>query len=152
MSEAQVLLLFPRLSERGFKITSPKDTGYNCIAWAAGDNRRWWQPGIIGQSLGLYYWPTLTDDTTLEVYEEAFASLGYVRCDNTDLEPGFEKIILYVDAHRSPTHAARQLSDGTWTSKLGKIEDICHLAPEGVCGKSYGEMEVIMRRSIGSNE
>lgn len=148
MSEEQVRSLFPRLHKLGFKLTSPQDEVYNCMAWAAGDNARWWQPGIVGQELGLYYWPTLTDETTLQVYEAAFAELGYVRCDDTSLEPGFEKVILYVDSNGAWKHAARQLLDGTWTSKLGGLEDISHVAPDGVCGARYGEIGVVMRRPL----
>jgi hypothetical protein len=32
--------LFPALKEAGFDVTSPRDAGYNCVAWAAGDVTR----------------------------------------------------------------------------------------------------------------
>jgi hypothetical protein len=146
MSESRILALFPRLSEYGFNVTSPHDTRYNCIAWAAGDSNRWWWPGVIGQPIGGYYWPTLNTQSTPESFERAFATLGYARCDTGDYETGFEKIAIYVGADGLPTHAARQLKDGTWVSKLGKLEDIRHVNVEGVCGKNYGEVAFFMRR------
>ncbi|RMH08652.1 MAG: hypothetical protein D6704_02725 [Nitrospirae bacterium] len=43
--------VFPRLCETRYEITSPQDTSYNCIAWAAGDVGRWWWPAPQA------YWP-----------------------------------------------------------------------------------------------
>jgi hypothetical protein len=45
------------------------------------------------------------------------------------------------------THAARQLPDGTWTSKLGKDVDIEHDYPDDVAGGVYGEVVVLMQRT-----
>jgi hypothetical protein len=36
--------LFPNLRADPYAVTSPASTVYNCIAWAAGDNTRWWEP------------------------------------------------------------------------------------------------------------
>jgi len=36
------------------------------------------------------------------------------------------------------THAALQLRDGTWTSKLGKLALIRHRTPQDLDGPSYG--------------
>ena len=33
---------FPNLLTTGYEITSPDTIDYNCIAWAAEDNERWW--------------------------------------------------------------------------------------------------------------
>ncbi|MCH7504396.1 hypothetical protein IID04_02010 [PVC group bacterium] len=40
--------------------------------------------------------------------------------------PGFEKIIIYVSKDGITQHAARQMSDGKWTSKLGRSFDVKH--------------------------
>ena len=40
---------FPGLAADGYLLASPKTHSYNCIAWAAGNASRWWEPGI--------YWP-----------------------------------------------------------------------------------------------
>jgi hypothetical protein len=148
MSEDRIRALFPRLSERGFELASPQDPRYNCIAWAAGDSSRWWWPGVISQPVGGYYWPTLNAESTLETFERAFATLRYEKCNNGDYEPGFEKVAIYVGADGLASHAARQLEDGTWVSKLGKLEDIRHVDVEGVCGKNYGEVALFLRRAV----
>src|SRR5436305_11726287 len=98
---------FPRLMPENHRSTSPAAIEYNCVAWAAGDTENWWQPGE--------YWPA---ETTPEEYgigalEAAFRSLGYEPCDNSGLEPGFEKVALYGNTFLY-THAARQLSVGKW--------------------------------------
>jgi hypothetical protein len=143
---AMIAGLFPRLSEHGFTVTSPRDTRYNCIAFAAGDVTHWWQPGVGGQAIGGYYWPTLNTATTPEACERAFATLGYERCANGDYETEYEKVAIYADADGQYTHAARQLRNGTWVSKLGPSQDINHNDVEGVCGKDYGEVAFFMRR------
>ena len=45
------------------------------------------------------------------------------------------------------THAARQLPDGWWTSKLGPDEDILHRTPQGLAGDLYGHVRMVMKRS-----
>jgi len=46
------------------------------------------------------------------------------------------------------THAARQLSSGQWTSKLGRSEGIEHDTPDDVAGGFYGEVVQFMKRAI----
>ena len=50
---------------------------------------------------------------TLGAFQDAFATLGYVAGERADLEVGFEKIVLFAEVDGTPTHAARQLRDGT---------------------------------------
>ena len=47
-----------------------------------------------------------------------------------------------------PTHAARQLGDGRWTSKLGKEVDITHTLV-GLEGPVYGQVAAYLRRPLG---
>ncbi|MCB9951776.1 MAG: hypothetical protein H6824_12415 [Planctomycetaceae bacterium] len=132
---------FPRLTPENHQQTSNRDVKYNCIAWAAGDVNHWWEPGR--------YWPVdiARDEYGIGALEAAFASLGYAECPDGSLEAGFEKVALYGSGFMY-THAARQLPDGTWTSKLGKSEDISHDLPEDVAGGMYGEVVQFMRRPI----
>ena len=44
------------------------------------------------------------------------------------------------------THAARQLADGWWTSKLGPAEDIRHRTPQALAGDQYGQVVAFMKR------
>ena len=120
---SEIERLFPRLQSSEYRVTSPEDAGYNCIAWAAEDNgRRWWPGGASGE-----YWPDGAPcSETLSAFVRAFETLGYVSCLGHDMEAGFQKIAIFVDATDEPTHAARQLPDGRWTSKLGRLEDVEH--------------------------
>lgn len=132
---------FPRLTPQNHRITSPETIDYNCIAWSAGDMGHWWQPGV--------WWPIATPpgDYGLEVLRRDFEALGYAACVDGILEPGVEKVALYGDS-LFYTHAARQLPDGRWTSKLGRAEDIEHDTPEDVTGGAYGEVAQFMRRPL----
>ncbi len=132
---------FPRLTPENHRRTSPPTPDYNCIAWSAGDAEHWWQPGV--------YWPAEVPlgDYGVGVLIRAFQSLGYEACEDGRLEPGFEKVALYGSSSFY-THAARQLPDGRWTSKLGKAEDIEHESPDDVAGGIYGEVDEFLKRSV----
>lgn len=107
--------IFPRLTQDNYSVTSQPSKRYNCIAWAAGQNARWWWPG---PDVELEYWPeNATRAESLDAFQEAFASEGYAVCQEADFEPGFEKVAIFADEKNRPTHAARQLPNGRWTSK-----------------------------------
>jgi len=133
--------LFPRLTDENFEITSPRTIKYNCIAWTAGAMDRWWQPGV--------HWPVNSsrNDHGIGNLVEAFRALGYEECENGTLEDGFEKVAFYGSGMMY-THAARQISDGRWTSKLGQLEDIVHATVDALSGGDYGEVLQYMRREI----
>ena len=131
---------FPNLVGTDYQITSPAAREYNCIAWAAGEvHRSWWpMPGS--------YWPTsATRQLSTTAFIEAFQSRGFEVARTTKLERGLMKIAIYTK-QQQPTHAARQLLDGTWTSKLGKMVDIMHIRLEHVSGLAYGYPYCIMSR------
>jgi hypothetical protein len=46
-----------------------------------------------------------------------------------------------------PKHAARQLANGRWTSKLGELEDIEHTL-NGLDGIWYGSVMLILKRAL----
>jgi hypothetical protein len=83
---------------------------------------------------------------SVAAYEQAFATRGYARCASELLEVGVEKIALFVNGHGVPTHAARQLPDGSWTSKLGFEEDIRHDLRQ-LEGAAYGTVTLFMARA-----
>jgi len=92
-----------------------------------------------------YYWPEGVErKVTVRTFEQVFGMHGYKVCENGVLEDGIEKIALYAksdpDGCVRPTHAARQLPDGRWTSKLGCLEDVIHEDTNGVSGPSYGDV------------
>jgi hypothetical protein len=137
--------LFPGLAQGGFLPTSPADKCYNCIAWAAGDTGKWWWPA---PELEEAFWPAgVVREETLLAFREAFATLGYFLCDGEELEPGFEKIALFADDQGIPSHAARQLPKGRWTSKIGELEDIEH-ALHDLEATAYGSAVLILKRLV----
>jgi hypothetical protein len=92
------------------------------------------------------YWPpTVPRALTLQAFEAAFSTLGYQRCTSDALEPNVEKIAIFVAPSGEPTHAARQRADGSWTSKLGREEDIQHVLRQ-IEGVGYGTVAVFMAR------
>ncbi len=135
--------LFPALRGVPYEITSPATPGYNCIAWAAGDDSRWWWPDEFEQ----YYWPEeVPRRSTLDAFVDAFRTLGFEVCGDSSLEPGWEKAVIYTKEDGSPTHAARQLANGDWASKLGQLEDIIHPELDHVSGTVYGRPVLFLRR------
>ena len=140
--------LLPNLNRGEYRVTSPESTRYNCIAWAAGDDTDWWWPDPDTDS----YWPAAAPfEETLASFRAVFESLGYRECATAELEPGFEKVAIFAKDGR-PMHAARQLPNGNWTSKLGEWQDIEHqsLNAVGSDASIYGNVALLLRRRIGN--
>jgi hypothetical protein len=136
---------FPRLRGTNYKITSPASHRYNCIAWAANDDSKFWWP----RPLGPYYWPKGAPmEESLGAFMRAFQLVGYEPCDSESPEPGFEKVAIFVGADGTPKHAARQTRSGAWTSKLGSDVDIQHEKLDAVSGVMYGTVAQIMKRPL----
>jgi len=140
----------PNLSSDAYQITSPKTRIYNCFAWAVERDDCLFEPtGDPDDS----FWPDgVPRELTLEAFIQAYETIGYFPCDNSEVEPGFQKIAIYaredsINDAGQPTHAARQLPNGKWTSKIGEFEDIEHEL-EGLRGYYYGEVVQILKRAI----
>jgi hypothetical protein len=134
---------FSRLRPGTFEIIGEPTDEYNCFAWAAGDTTRRWEPDPNN-----WYWP---DDAptklTLDAFVAAYATLGYYCIDVASNERFYENIAIYVK-DGEPSHAARQLPSGRWTSKLGDFELIEHDldALEGNGPDEYGKIVQLMAR------
>lgn len=140
--EFELKIRFPKIKFDSTKKTSAETPEYNCIAWAAEENDRKWWPDRMQQ----HYWPKeVPRESTLEAFIKAFETLGYEGCDNGNAESGFQKIAIYTNAINRPTHAARQLPAGNWTSKLGDWIDISHDL-EDLNGTQYGKPVHFMKR------
>ena len=90
-----------------------------------------------------------SQEVTRDAFVQAFELIGYKVCENGDDEAGYDKIALY-EKNGVPTHAAKQLDDGRWKSKLGPWEDIEHKTVEAVQTFQgiglYGEVAFYMKR------
>jgi hypothetical protein len=87
----------------------------------------------------------------MAAFVAAFQSLGYELCYSSAVEQGIEKVAIYAKADpitgdQIPTHAARQLESGKWTSKMGPLEDITHETADDVNGRLYGNPVYFMSR------
>lgn len=149
LSSDELAQAFPKLSADNHAIRSQANARYNCVAFAIGDERHWWQPGLIG---GRYRWPQHVPQTdTVTAWAELFLSEGYEPTNSREVEGEFEKIAIFVDLRDMlPSHVAK--SDGkTWKSKLGKGQDIEHSSLdilEGDQCNEYGIVERVLRRRI----
>ena len=137
----QVRDLLPRLTADNYRVTSPATWDYNCVAWAAGVTDTWWWP-----TPGRCWPPNVPREESLAAFLAAFATLGYASGASAVPEPDVEKVALYALGN-SPTHSARQLPSGLWTSKLGPAIDIEHATPDAVAGGAYGEVVAILSRT-----
>jgi hypothetical protein len=118
---------------QSYVVTSNATEAYNCIAWACGDNTKWWWPDNRA------FWPDgIRCDETIEAFDDLFASGGAYAAHDESLEPAIIKIGLFALGN-IPTHAARQLPNGSWTSKLGKHIDVSHSLRD-VEGPKYGTL------------
>ena len=132
--------LFPDLVGSTYLVTSPEDIRYNCVGWAVEDTERWWWPDEDS------YWPAgLAREETVAAFMAAFGEFGFVACDDPRPEEGCEKLAIYATQRRIPTHVARQLPSGLWTSKLGQLEDIQHRL-EDLVGALYGRCQHFLKR------
>ena len=132
---------FPNSEKEPFKKTSDISQIYNCIAWAAGDDSKWYEP----DPYGMYYWPPeIPRVYSINAYISVFEKIGYIKCDNSDIEIGYEKVAVF-SIKRVPTHAARQLSNGLWTSKLGQNIDVSHTI-KAIEEGQYGNVIQFLKR------
>jgi len=139
---------FPNLKDEAWQESSPVDASYNCIAFAAGRTDVFWWADPFAPPLDDYWPQGIPREETIEAFIELYRTFGYAPCDLTDdgsLEPGYEKIALYAEG-TIPTHAAKQLPDGRWCSKLGLYEDIKHDNQACLNGPCYGCPVRFLRR------
>jgi hypothetical protein len=137
---------FPRINKKNHTVESDRDGNYNCIAYAAGSTTIKWWPVFAKDA----FWPPgIPYSETLDAFTRAFGTLGYAECQDGAYVEGVEKIAIYTtDGTRggTPTHAARQVSQATWASKLGGSYDIHH-KERAVSGGLYGDIAVFMQRA-----
>ena len=145
MTPAEIRINWKNLVENeNFRYTSPKKKAYNCVAWAV---------GISNLQIDMFYFRDVFDldsnalDHSASGYAKCLSQYyGFELCANLEFEPGFEKIALYEDNNHDFTHAARQLENGKWTSKMGTYEDIEHDTLDAVSGSFYGKPVLYMKR------
>ncbi|HOB70603.1 MAG TPA: hypothetical protein PLD55_06520 [bacterium] len=140
MKQEELSFLFPNSQKEPFTETSPATNSYNCIAWAANDNSKWYWPE------NHCYWPEgVEKKETIDSFIKMFSTFGYEICSDGLCEEGIEKIVIFSDENGKPTHAARQIDENFWTSKLGREIDVSHTL-NAMCNGDYGNPAVFMKR------
>ncbi len=155
MTRRAILTCFPRLRNVRWRIKSPFDRSYKCIAWAAcRTDYIWWPYQDDPPPLGVYWPPGIPRNRKVDSFVAAFEQLGYERCDNRDFEFGYQKVAIYAWDMNTTTHMARQHFLGRgWLSKPGILEDILHPTLESIesepphGGADYGIVFQVMRRN-----
>src|ERR1019366_5226576 len=95
---------FPGLADSPYKVRSPRDPRYNCVAFAVGDTSHFWYDANIGG----YYWPPgVPSADTLDGWVKIFSDHGYDETGDDTAEPEYEKVAIYASAD-GPEHVARQ--------------------------------------------
>lgn len=148
MDKSNIINAFPKLKDdKQFKISSPQDSNYNCIAWAFRQyNNRWMQPPsgqYIPQLDAVTWWPDdVTPSMDISSLLEAFLCNSFIPCDTWEHEEGYIKVALYYNpADNHWTHASRESRTGKyWLSKLGQGNDIHHSTPFSIEGNCYGKV------------
>src|SRR5262249_39325439 len=135
----------PRLRPDSFRVTSPPDRVYNCVAWAVGVTADWWWPHEDPREA--YSPPGALRVRTLQVFRATFASLGYTMRSAAETEPRLVKVADFADPVGVPSRVARQRPSGRWTSKLGGAEDIEHDLHD-LEGELYGTVALVMKRPL----
>jgi hypothetical protein len=131
---------FPNLLIEPLLHTSNETLNYNCIAWSVKDDTKWWWPDNYS------YWPiNIPRENKVESFIKLYESYGYKQCSDGVHEFGVEKIALFVDKAGNPTHVARQLENGNWTSKLGRYIDVEH-SLDSLSGGSYGNPMLFFKK------
>ena len=132
---------FPNSKVEPFVITSSATGNYNCIAWASEDTEHFYWP--IPEPFFSWHNDAIQEET-IEAFVSFFQLYGYIICEHDKKEKGVTKVALFAKDN-IPTHAARQLPNGSWTSKLGILEDVRHslfAISEGL----YGDVVLYLKR------
>ncbi|MBK6533519.1 MAG: hypothetical protein IPF99_29195 [Deltaproteobacteria bacterium] len=136
----------PRLSPATCEAHSDPTEDYNCLAFAANDQGRWWEPYVVPPTIPGVYWPTAVEpDNTVSAWSAALATVGFAPCADDSCDPALVKVALFAIGETA-THAARQLLDGRWVSKLGDEADVIHTRASDVGGGGYGEPVCLLAR------
>lgn len=81
----------------------------------------------------------------MEAFEAWFVYDGWEETTDVKFEHDTDKIALFA-LNGVPTHASRLISDGIWTSKLGRNIDLWHYTND-LDGPTYGSIHKIYRKA-----
>lgn len=135
---------FPNINQNNSNVIGHKTRNYNCIAFAFGDQTRWWWPD------GSHFWPKdCLDPDESESFEKLFRKVGAKitpidRVDKIAHDPKYVTLAIYADEDGAINHLAVLNEDNTWTSKLGANYLIEH-EYDALTQGSYGDIVAIAK-------
>src|SRR5262245_58321372 len=84
---------FPTLGDNFF-LNSSASGRYNCIAWAVGDETKWWEPSTDPR----HHWPTdIPKDPSLGTITSLLKKYRFLTCASMQLSPRTEKVAIYCE-------------------------------------------------------
>ena len=135
---------WPRLKKNKFHFTSEQTPYYNCFSWAMKVTNIWMDMYYFSNKFNIKYSEL---DHSANGYAEILKKyFNYEICPDGSFEKNMEKVVLYENKYGEWTHIARQLDNGNWTSKLGKLEDIEHYNINCLSDGDYGNPVIYMRK------
>ena len=140
MSREAVERDFPMLHGFDYRL-SDEDINNNCLGFALGDEKNWWEPpGGSGQ-----YWPPgFPDDCTVETVEAIIRLHGFTVEIDPDIHPTNNAIAIYAKGSEW-THFAC-FREGEWKCKLGVGNDVEGILLNHLEVSEYGKVVKILCR------
>src|SRR5262249_13960966 len=142
-AEAWFAVCFPYLGHN-FQVLGPATPTYTCIAHTLGIHNR------------VIFVITGPPSDPFSYMDQLYLTQGYRRLPVPDasLQSGQQKIVLYGTLNpngsiRRLQHAALQMPDGNWSSKIGTSILIRHLVPQALNGPEYGQPVAVYARAVG---
>ena len=137
---------FPNSERDKFKHHSEETTEYNCIAFALEIQDKWIDPETQDPLDGTKpWWPDkIPRDRTLSTFIKLFELYGFQKCLDKNLEEDYVRIAIFVRGDKV-AHAARQIGNGMWVSKLGNGVDCIH-SLSAIHNGMYGVVRQFMKK------
>ena len=135
---------FPNLANENFEVVGGPSDRYNCVAYAANKKDQPWDYNHRG------HWPPWANrNDRIESLKQVFLGLECEECRDSELEDGYQKVALF-EVQGQAKHAALQMPNGRWRSKIGDGPLIEHDTPESLAGELYGNPTVFLRRMLNA--
>ena len=142
MSRDDVERDFPMLRRFGYRL-SDEDFNNNCLGFALGDAKNWWEPP---SGSGRYWPPGFPDDCKVETVEAIIRLHGFTVEIRIDAQPATDAIAIYAEGSEW-THFAC-FREGEWKSKLGQGNDVEGILLNHLEVADYGRVVKILCRPI----
>ena len=143
--------IFLDLKDDDFDITSDDTPIYNCIGFAIGFTDVWVALGHPTR-IPWFWWPeTVPFSSDKDALVKTFEYFGFIKCDDDQIELGWDKVALYGDDVQW-LHAAKVIGPNLYHSKLGCGHDIHHKGDKDLLQRtrrpddSYGKVYQYMKR------